>query len=179
MDFMKSSTTKLLAYSGPVIILTLVCLSTRIVPTRHADRANWTTIAERLLAGDRLYADVFNTKDPMFLYMVAMQRLGGAVFEYLFELMFLLIAGAAVFHILRHYKIDFIKALFVSAVVIPLILTGEYYIPGDTHLPGVTLSLLACLAIVKSRVFAAGFAIGFLFFTKLIMDPFPIVFYIP
>src|SRR5918999_5238420 len=121
-NFMKSSITRLVPHIPSVIVLflfILTSLSTRLVPTKNkGDRGNWTTIAERLLAGDRLYADVFNTKDPVFLYMVSMQRLGGAVFEYLFELMLIFIASAAVFRILLHYKIDSIKALFISAVVI-------------------------------------------------------------
>ena len=38
------------------------------------DRGIFVSIAERLLAGDKLYVDVWENKDPIFYYMISLGR---------------------------------------------------------------------------------------------------------
>src|SRR6476659_6043846 len=42
------------------------------------DRGIYASVGERLLAGDTLYSGVWDNKDPLFFYFVAMQRAIGA-----------------------------------------------------------------------------------------------------
>jgi hypothetical protein len=44
------------------VVLTWIGLSIRILPDRDADRGIFVSTAERLLAGDRLYSGVFDTR---------------------------------------------------------------------------------------------------------------------
>ncbi|KAJ8134628.1 hypothetical protein OY671_012159, partial [Metschnikowia pulcherrima] len=59
--------------------------TTRLVPEPVADRSLYQSIAERMSAGDRLYVDVIDNKDPSFYYAIALQRSIGPFAEYGFE----------------------------------------------------------------------------------------------
>lgn len=56
--------------SGPLtwlaISLIWLALLPRIVPVPRADRGIFVSVAERLIAGDVLYRDVWDNKDPLF-----------------------------------------------------------------------------------------------------------------
>ena len=74
-------------------------LFTRLVPLTVGDREIFVSVGERLVAGDVLYAGVFDNKDPLFYYLVALERAAGPLAEYLAELAFVLIAIASIFAI--------------------------------------------------------------------------------
>lgn len=71
-------------------------------------------------------------------------------------------------------------ACLVGFGVTPVILTGGFYNPGYTHLPGITLTLWVIAAAVPSRWtcgavkaqwILAGFLLGILAFLKVTMFP--------
>ena len=91
-------------------------------------------MAERLLAGDRLYSGVYDNKDPLFYYLVAAERAVGSWAELLAEVGFVGIAAAAYF-ITRNAASRWM-ALAMSLVAVPIIVAGGFYVPGSTELPG-------------------------------------------
>ena len=68
-----------------LVVGTWVMLFPRLIPSMSSDRGIFVSVAERLLAGDRLYAQVFDNKEPLFYYLVAAQRALGPVGEGLAE----------------------------------------------------------------------------------------------
>ena len=150
--------------------LTWLVLAPRLVPTNDFDRGIFVSVAERLLAGDILYAQVYDNKEPLFYYFVAGQRWIGPIAEFLAELLLFVVAAASAYSIACRLASQ--RAAFVIAFVgIPIILTGAFYWAGYTHLPGISLCLAAFALSLRGRLAAAGVALGLLAFTKLIMLP--------
>ena len=48
------------------VVLAWVVALPRLVPSTFGDHGTFVSVAERLLAGDRLYVDVWDNKDPLF-----------------------------------------------------------------------------------------------------------------
>ena len=150
--------------------LTWFVLAPRLVPTNDFDRGIFVSVAERLLAGDILYAQVYDNKEPFFYYFVAGQRWIGPIAEFLAELLLFVVAAASAYSIACRLASK--RAAFAIAfVAIPIILTGAFYWAGYTHLPGISLCLAAFALSLRGRLAAAGVALGLLAFTKLIMLP--------
>ncbi len=154
----------------------LICFTSRLIPVPSSDRAIFISVAEYLLSGSRLYVDVYDNKDPLFFYAVSAQRLLGPAAEYLFELSLVAVSAGTAYAIARFVdRIDTAnKGILLIAV--PLLLTGVFWLPGYTTLPGTALSLLACALFLRQRMLLAGGCIGLVAFTKLIMLPLPVVF---
>jgi hypothetical protein len=62
-------------------------------------------------------------------------------------------------------------AAAISLVAVPIILTGQFYVAGMTHLPAIALTLAASAAAAKGRPGLSGVCLTILFFTKLILIP--------
>src|SRR5215213_5662194 len=45
-----------------------------VVPVPTDDRGIFVSVGERLLAGDALYSQVYDNKEPLFFYLVALER---------------------------------------------------------------------------------------------------------
>src|SRR5262249_25051251 len=134
------------------------------------DRGVFVSVAERLLAGDKLYKTVFDNKDPFFYYLIAFQRWTGGSGEFIFEVITLVLTSLSAYVIVLSTSHRAI-AILVGVLATPVILTGAFYVPGFTHLPGSFLCL-AVLALATSGLYGwSGAAIGALFFTKIIMAP--------
>jgi len=112
----------------PVVVLTWIGLSIRILPDRDADRGIFVSTAERLLAGDRLYSGVFDNKEPLFYYFIAAQRALGWGAEIAAEAMLLLLAAAAVYLLALKVTSRW-TAIAVSLLAAPIVLIGGYYTP--------------------------------------------------
>jgi hypothetical protein len=158
------------------IILFACCLGARLIPQPLSDRGIFISVAERLLSGDKLYADVYDNKDPLFYYMVALQRLAGPLTEYLFELSMVVLSGTCAYLIASGLSVSISAAALVGCVAIPLVSTGPFYYAGDTQLPATALALLACGLFMRNRPLAAGIVMSMIVFTKLIVAPLPVVF---
>jgi len=155
-------------------VLTWVVLAPRLVPSLLWDRGIFVSVGERLLAGDTLYSQVWDNKDPFFFYFVAAQRWAGPLAEPIAEGLLLLIAALSVYSLVRHLS-NARTAFVIGFIAAPIILTGAFYYPGYTHLPGISLCLAAYALSLRDNSAGAGIAIGLFFFVKLIMVPLGLV----
>lgn len=157
--------------AGLAVLATWIWLLPRAVPDiAEHDRGVFVSVAERLLAGDRLYSGVFDNKEPLFFYLLAGQRTLGAWADVGAELVWLLIASLSAFVAARQAA-GARTAVLVGFIVTPLLLTGGTYIAGHTHLPGIALALAAYALALQSRAAAAGVCLGLLLFLKLTVFP--------
>lgn len=60
---------------GALIALTGVASINLAIPSVREDHGIFASVAERLLAGDRLYSGVWDNKEPVFYYTLALGRL--------------------------------------------------------------------------------------------------------
>ena len=141
-----------------------------LIPIRDRDRGIFVSVAERVLAGDTLYTDVLDNKEPFFYYAVSLQRWVGPLGEISFEIGTLILICFSIYQISQTLLSPHIARL-VSWVAVPLIFTGRSFVPGYTHLPGSALVLLMFYASLYGRWVAAGILFAMLFFTKIIMVP--------
>jgi hypothetical protein len=154
----------------------VACFSFRLIPSPTSDRAIFVSVAEYLNKGSRLYVDVYDNKDPLFYYAVSSQRLFGATGEYVFELSIAFIAALSAYDIARNLGSIGNWQQKALLVAVPLLVTGAFWVPGDTHLPATALGLLCCSNYFRKRFLLSGLLLAILFFTKLIMFPLPVVF---
>jgi hypothetical protein len=59
----------------------------------------------------------------------------------------------------------------ICFIAVPIAITGRFYIPRDTELPGIALVLASIAALSYERPISAGLCIGLLAFAKLIFVP--------
>ena len=143
----------------------------RMVPGTFGDHGTFISVAERILAGDRLYVDVWDNKDPLFYYVLALARLASPLGDIVLEVLWVVLAAASVLVLARAAGASGNLALVAGFGATPLLLTGAAYEPGLTHLPGIALLLAAAACAVRSRWVAAGVLAGLLLFTKLVLVP--------
>ena len=136
-----------------------------------ADYGNFVTVAERLLAGDRLYVDVYENKDPLFQYLNAASRAVSPLGTWWLGFAFVGIAAVAVWHLLRGFGMGVRPAFVVGAIVTPIVLTGAAYFPGSSHLPGVAVLLVSLALASRGRWLLAGIALGMLVWLKVVLLP--------
>src|SRR5262249_2646471 len=155
-----------------VVVLTIWIgiLPRLVVPNHNGDRGSYVSVAERLLAGDTLYSGVYDNKEPLFYYFVAVQRTLGWWAEPAAEAILIAIAGAATYVMAVKVSSRWTAAA-VSFIAVPIILTGTFYVPGFSELPGIALVLVAITASGCGRPILAGSCIGLLVFMKLIFVP--------
>lgn len=153
-----------------VLIVWLALLPT-FIPHLRFDRGIFVSVAERILAGDVLYRDVWDNKDPLFYYSIALGRLISPYADVLLEVAWIACAALAV-HILARWRgCESRSALFIAFTMTPLILTGSLYVPGFTHLPGTALTLLIMASALSGRYAVAGALLAILTFLKIVMMP--------
>ena len=154
----------------------LLFFTTRLVPEPVADRSLYQSVAERMLAGDRLYIDVIDNKDPLFYYAVAVQRLIGPLAEYGFELA--CVGGSALIAAALARRFHPGCALGHRLVLLgtAFMLTGPLYDLGGTIPPGIVLTLAAIGLATTGRGIATGVTLAALLFTKLIYAPIALAF---
>jgi hypothetical protein len=174
----KSSSAKKKAYLSSLgiwiplsVCLIWLALLPKIVPGLNLDRGIFVSVAERILAGDVLYRDVWDNKDPLFYFSIALGRLVSPYADVFMEIFWIACAAAAVLVLARWRGCDSRNALFLGFGMTPLILTGGLYVPGFTHLPGTAVALMVMAASVSRRYVIAGALIAVLTFLKIIMLP--------
>src|SRR6188472_2767112 len=78
----------------------------RVTPQVWGDPGVWLSVAARLLDGDRLYADVFDNKDPFFFYSYAVAlRVAGVRGPFILEVVWLALGTAALAMALRALRV--------------------------------------------------------------------------
>ncbi|GAB3067030.1 hypothetical protein GCM10027053_33140 [Intrasporangium mesophilum] len=143
----------------------------RLVPGTTGDHGTYVSVAERLLAGDRLYVDVWDNKDPLFYYLLAAGRFATPLADIVIEVLWVVVAAVAVFSIARMAGVPRLLAFAAAFGGVPLLLTGAAYEPGMTHLPGVALILAAVAVAARRRWVVAGIVVALILFLKLIVVP--------
>lgn len=156
------------------VILIWICIAPLMVPSRDLDRGIFVSVGERLLAGDTLYSGVYDNKDPLFYYLVAAERAAGAWAELAVEIALVAIISASAFGIAKLLASRWVAAA-IGFVAVPLIVTGEFYVAGATHLPGIALVMAACAMAAADRPGWSGVFLASLFFLKLIFLPVAVV----
>ena len=138
------------------ISLAWIITASRAVPYRDGDRGVFASVAERLAAGDRLYVDVWDNKEPLFYLTLSLGRTVSPYMDVVLELLWLLIGSYATYAIARTFHTRVSTGLLTGFAVAPLILTGSAYYAGFTHLPGTILVLSSFALLVRGHLLAAG-----------------------
>lgn len=116
-------------------------------PSVESDAGIFLSVAGRLLQGDRLYAGVFDNKDPLIYYLYAgAAALGDWRVPFLLDIAWLAVAAGSTALLVLRLGCRPATALAAS-IVYPLLLTGSYYHAGYTMLPA--LALVPAIAIVS------------------------------
>jgi hypothetical protein len=155
----------------------LVVFGLRLIPLPEGDRAICEAVADGLRAGQRLYAEVYDNKDPLFFYAVALQRLTGPWGGGIFELGSLALGGWCLAQLhrwlvsQRNPRREWLVGLLGA-----LLLSGGFWGPGQPQLPASALTLLSLLLLCQGRCFAGGWAAGAVAGFKLICLPLPLAF---
>jgi hypothetical protein len=169
----------LLASIGPAVTGLVACtwflLAFKELPVRNGDYGMFISVAERLRAGDRLYVDVYENKDPLFHYTLALGRSVTPFAGWFLEIGWILVACIAAYALSRRLGLSARMSTLVGFVAGPIIITGAFYSPGLSHLPGIALTLAASAALLRGHPLAAGLLLGVLAGYKLIMLPVAVV----
>ena len=164
-----------LAEVGPIVVgLTLALwwvLAFRVLGGVDADYGGFVSISERLLAGDRLYADVYENKDPLFHYAFASSRLISPLGSWALSIVWMLVGASATWVLGRQLGLPRRSAFFLAGIATPLLLTGASYFPSASHIPGVVMTLVAMAAALRGRWVIAGLAVAAVVGLKVIMAP--------
>jgi len=157
-----------------VVLLTVP----RAISRGVADYGFFTGMAERLRAGDTLYIEVWDNKDPLVFYTLAIARnLGpnGVIGAWILEISWVLMAAIALYVIARFQSVQRPLAAYLGFGLGPLVILGIAYFMGSTHLPAIAL-ILAGVALIYSRhPLTAGIALGVVPVIKLVMTPMAVV----
>jgi Glycosyltransferase family 87 len=162
------------AWVWVLVALVWVSLLARILPETDSDRGIFVSVAARLVAGDRLYTEVWDNKEPFFYYVTVPGRIVSPLIDVLIELAWLIVAAVSVYRLVTRES-DRRAAVLIAFVLTPIVLTGHNYYPGFTELPGVVVSLAVVSCLRCSRPLAAGALAGILLFLKVVMFPVAIV----
>jgi hypothetical protein len=165
---------------GPIPTLLVFCTWVvavfRALPVPQGDFGLYVSVSERLLAGDRLYADVFENKDPLWHYTQSMARIVSPFGSWVLQVALLLAVSFATFAIARSVNLHFRLAIVVGFVCTPWIINGFFLgVAGPSELPGIALVLGIAALTLRSRWYLAGFLVGTLAFWKLVMLPIAIL----
>jgi hypothetical protein len=154
------------AVSSLVIFAVWLFTIARALPDRFYDRGIHVSVGERMLRGDVLYSTVYDNKEPLFLYFVALQRALGVGAELLAEIGLIIICSSAAYVIARSIGTAR-SALIVGFAAVPIIVTGDFYYPGLTHLPGTAATLALMALMLRNRLFFAGTLLPVVLFLKI------------
>jgi hypothetical protein len=153
------------------IVFAWVLRLPRTTPEISADRGVFASYAERVLAGDKLYVDVWFSKDPIFIWILALGRYFSPIADVVIENLWLLMASFAVYKIGSKFDLSKKISAVCGFLLTPTILVGGNYYPGYSHLPGISLTLLSIALALSHRFTYSGILISVLFFTKIMMVP--------
>ena len=158
-----------------VVIAITVPQAQSIGPQPNGDYGFFTAVAERLVAGDRLYVDIWDNKDPLVFYSIALARSLGIWGAWALEVLWIIGAAVAVWSLARWSHIPRGLALFAAWAATPLLIVGLPYFMGSTHVPAIALTLVAVAGTVRNRPVLTGLVLAALLFFKLIVLPVAVV----
>jgi hypothetical protein len=140
-------------------------------PWIGGDPGVFLSVAGRLLDGDRLYADVFDNKDPLFFYTYAGALwLGGWRAPFWLDAAWLALAGISIALLVRALRAPQ-SAVITSFLLYPLALTAAWYLVGMSMLGGLAVAPLAPWLWLRGRFAAAGAVLVAVALLKLNLAP--------
>lgn len=140
----------------PSLPLSALAVLTRGYPTTGSDTGIFLSVAGRLLAGDKLYRDVFDNKDPLLYFSQSFALwVGGWRGPFLMDVAWLIVASVST-HLLLHLVTgDLVMAVF-GQLLYPLLLTGFHYYAADSETPALSLLPLFAYLVYRGRPRVAG-----------------------
>ncbi len=164
---------------GPIsvgfVIMTWVLLASKLIPVPVSDYGMFLSVAERLRAGDALYVDVFENKDPLFHYSLAASTYLGSFGPWILQVAWVLLAGLAAFKLAGEVNLPVRSAFLIGFAFTPLIVTGGSFFAGSSHLPAITIVLWILVTAVRGSAISTGVLIALLAFFKLVMLPLGVI----
>jgi hypothetical protein len=140
----------------PSLPVAVLLVFTRGYPTTGSDTGIFLSVAGRLLAGDKLYRDVFDNKDPLFYFSQSFALwIAGWRGPFLIDIAWLTVASASTYLLLRALTGDRIVAVF-GQLLYPLLLTGFHYYAADSETPALSLVPLFAYFVYRGRQNLAG-----------------------
>lgn len=160
---------------GPLItlaiVITWVVLAVRTLPQPSGDYGVFVAVADRLRAGDRLYVDVWDNKDPLTYLALAVGRAITPLGGWLLELLWLAVISAGVASIARSVGSSVAGAALAGFVMAPVIATGAAYWPGTSHQLGIAIGAAAIAAAMRGRGVTTGVLVALLALAKITVLP--------
>ena len=150
---------------------TWLLLIGHLVPSLKWDHGIYASVAERLVAGDRLYSGVWDNKDPIFYWVLALGRNVSPVFDFVVEILWLALGCFAVDKIAKYFECQLQTRKLFAYAITPLILTGGIYRAGYSHLPGEVLLLAVVATMLNKKYIYSGLLLATLLMTKVLLVP--------
>ena len=179
---MNSTTNRLLAglnRVGPIptglVVITWTLLLPKLIPVPVADYGMFLSVAERLRAGDTLYVEVFENKDPLFHYSLAASTYLGSFGPWILQIVWVLLAGVAAFKLAGELGLPVRSSVLAGFALTPLIMTGVSFFAGSSHMPAVTIVLWSLVTAMRGYAVSTGILIALLGFFKLVMLPLGVI----
>ena len=144
---------------------------TRAIPLRNGDRGVFVSMAERLAAGDVLYVDVWDNKEPLFFLTLSLGRLLSPGMDVAIEMAWLIVSGVSALFIARAVGARPLLAAAAGFIATPLIITGATYSAGFSHLPATSVFLALAALTISRRWLLAGTLLPVLGLYKIITVP--------
>ena len=140
-------------------------------PWIGGDPGVFLTVAARLLAGDRLYADVFDNKDPLFFYMCAAALwVGGWRGPFMLDAVWFALASVSMALSIRALRAPR-SVVVASCLVYPLALAAGWYLVGMSMLGALAVAPLAPWLWLRGRFAAAGAVLVVVLLLKINLVP--------
>ena len=151
--------------------LSWVLVIARAIPGRDGDRGVFVSMAERLAAGDVLYVDVWDNKEPLFFLTLGAGRLVSPYMDVVIELLWIAATALASFTILHTRTRSLWISTLVGLSLVPLIVTGSIYYAGFTHLPSTAIVISSYALLIRGKAIWAGALLPVLVGFKIILVP--------
>jgi hypothetical protein len=138
-----------------------------MVISQSEDMGVFITVSSLIGKGYRLYADVFDIKDPLFFYSLALvQKFFGITGMYLFDAFITALALPLSYRIALKLQIN--KNLgFLASCLFFLSLTGLYGSSLRSQILGIVLLLYLVIKLIDEKWNAVGFLLSLILFTKM------------
>ena len=152
------SSFKILAIPGLLLFIFI-----RAIPSKSLDHGIYISVASRLLAGDKLYVDVWDNKQPYFYFFLAFARWISPYGDLILECFWIGLLAFSSYKILRTLVVPQRIAIPGGLFLVPIIATGSHYVSGQTHLPGIALYFLMRFFLLKNWFYSSGIILGLIF----------------
>ena len=148
------------------ITITWILTVFRTVPVPYGDYGIAVSVSERLIAGDVLYSQVWDNRDPLYYWVLSLFRFPSPLGGNLLEFLWFVVAAAGAYYTAKALGAHLRTRVAISGVAVPIILAGTTYVPGSTHLGAISLGLVAVGLVLNKHYFWAGALLPVVFSSK-------------